>query len=76
MDDNTVFGGFRVDRDGVQIAHKRAGVSVMMKATKRAATSQRCPGFTTSKPRAFAPAASAMSVVMRRRRPSSSMAAR
>ena len=23
MDDNTVFGGFRVDRDGVQIAHKR-----------------------------------------------------
>ena len=23
MDHNTVFGGFRVDRDGVQIAHKR-----------------------------------------------------
>ena len=22
MDHNTVFGGFRVDRDGVQIAHK------------------------------------------------------
>jgi len=22
MDDNTVFGGFRVDRDGLQIAHK------------------------------------------------------
>ena len=24
MDHNTLFGAFRVDRDGVQIAHKRA----------------------------------------------------
>ena len=49
---------------------------VNVKATRRATTSQRWPGLTTSKPRAFAPAASAMSVVMRRRRRNSSMAAR
>ena len=45
------------------------------RATWRA-DAQRRPGFTTSNPRAVAPAASAASVVIRRRTPSSSMAAR